>query len=132
MVRSIPSKIFSTDYAMLSQICRQYGTDHYNNRRFDEALLWYSLQIKLIVVWITSLRVTPGPYSEREVSSYLSESYFNRGNTYDELGEFSKALEDYECALKFHNTRPWNVLLNRALVYEKIGNLVNANNYKRN
>ena len=39
---------------------------------------------------------------------------------------YPKALEDYNFTLRLPNPEPWNVHLNRALVYEKMNNVDEA------
>ena len=64
--------------------------------------------------------------AESMACQLLAEAYYNRANTRDEFADYEGALSDYARALDVGNPKPWNVRRNRALVYEKLGRIQEA------
>ena len=95
------------------------GHKNYKAGNYKEALRLYTQQLEL-------LRMPNFGSKYLQNKQFLSSVYYNRANTYDELGEYDKAIEDYNYALDLPNPEPWNVLINRALVYETLGQLDKA------
>lgn len=118
---------YGVDLLGFAVLCNVQGSTQYGQQEYGEALLWYTRILKLLGTYLMTqderMMVKP---SKVEIVGLLSEAYYNRANTHDELGNYDKALKDYECSLKFNNPQPWNVLLNRALVKEKLGRLNEA------
>jgi len=120
----MPWELRVVDFQTLALEFSRNAGEFYQNHRYVEALFWYTLEVKVLGVWLQI------PESDRpnraEIEIGLAEVYYNRGNTYDELQEYDKAIKDYHCALALNNLEPWDVLQNRGLVYEKLGQLDEA------
>lgn len=110
----MPKKFAPVRLMLRSVLLEQLGHVNYKVGNYKKALQFYTQDLDLLMMLSFN--------SERpRIQEILSSAYYNRGNTYDELGEYDKAIEDYDHALALPNPEPWNVLLNRALVYEKLG-----------
>lgn len=109
----------------------EFGNENYNEGDFSKALRSFTRGIKLYS-YIGGTGIIPLVGGEvRETSDIrirqtLARLYFNRGNTYDELGKQQEAIADYNGALTLGNPEPWHVLNNRAHVYEKLNQLGKA------
>ena len=55
-----------------------------------------------------------------EYNEAIAQAYNNRGDAYIELGEYQRAIEDYDKALRL-DPRDVEVYSNRGLVYEQLG-----------
>lgn len=123
--RPIPGEILAINFGLGAQFNR-FARENYQAGDYKKALRGYTLHLKLLWIWIQQTEFQPNGRFKFELEQFLSSAYYNRGNTYDELGEYDKAIKDYNCALDLPNPEPWNDLLNRGLVYEKLGQLDNA------
>ena len=108
----------------------EFARHAYAESKYGIALTSYTRIVRLLGLWISTDAVGPNPtgsqstgrsHDPARISRYLSEAYFNRANTRDELADYDGALSDYCCALTIGNSEPWNVRRNRALVLEKLG-----------
>lgn len=128
-----PNELRMVSFRELAAAFSRHAREHYQFHRYREALFWYTREVKVLGIWLQM------PESDRvkqaridslrdraRIESLLAEAYYNRGNTYDELQEYDKAIKDYHCALALNNLQPWDVLHNRGLVYEKLGQLDKA------
>jgi tetratricopeptide (TPR) repeat protein len=104
--------------------------------KYQEAAIIYTFQIKVLICYliierslIKGFTMTIGLHWEREAEenlSMLSDLYYDRANVWAELKDYSKSLQDYDLALQYDIYAPWKIYLNRALVYEKLGKLKEA------
>jgi len=118
---------YGVDFLRLAAFYNVQGRTRYDQENYDEALLWYTRILKLLGTYLMTQdeRMMVNP-SRAEIVGFLSEAYYNRANTHDELGNYAEAIGDYNCSLNLNNSQPWNVFLNRALVKEKMGRLSEA------
>jgi hypothetical protein len=102
--------------------------------QYQEAASIYTFQIKTLICYliikeslIKEFTMTIGLCWEREAEenlSLLSDLYYDRANVWAGLKEYSRSLQDYDLALQYDcPPPPWKIFLNRALVYEKLGQL---------
>lgn len=133
--RPVPIEIRQVDMGFLAAKLNEFARESYAMRHYEKALRSYTRQLKLLTLWIqrqkipldeTATKVMKWGVKTEQIEEFLSSAHYNRGNTYDELDEYDKAIEDYNRALDLPNPEPWSVLLNRALVYEKLGQLDKA------
>ncbi len=105
--------------------------------KFQDAVVIYTFQIKTLICCllmekslIKHFTMTIGLQWERaaeENLSLLSDLYFDRANALAELKEYSKSLQNFDLALQYDcPPPPWKIFLNQALVYEKLGQLQEA------
>ncbi len=80
------------------------GLAYGNNRNFPKALEYFG-------------KITKMP-SANVSKDILSSTYFNTGNMYNEVGQYDKALTNYEKALDIDNTK-WLCLVYKSYIHEK-------------
>lgn len=119
---------------ILVEQCNARGNKLYAEHRFRDALIWFTREVRLRIFYLDNTETIIDTLGRPSVAGkkvirmdrQLSVAYFNRANTYDELTEYAEAIADYQWALDCGNASPWDVLNNRAHVYEKMGELVRA------
>ena len=85
-----------------------------------------SLGILLLSVSVSACRLQPqtsklADYTTAiEQSPDLDEAYYNRGNTYHQLGEFEKSVADYGKAIEMRPDYAY-AYANRSVSYEQMG-----------
>ena len=133
--RPVTIEIQQADMGVLAAKLNEFARGNYAMHQYEKALRSYTRQLKLLTLWLqrqkipldeTAAKVMEWGVKTEQIEEFLSSAYYNRGNTYDELGEYDKAIADYSRTLDLPNPEPWSVLLNRALVYEKLGQLDKA------
>jgi len=149
--RGVPGGGICLDLATAGDYFNRIALQEYARASYSQALKWYTRVVRLLGLWITfavqdrrsypmvrrlpgmagrgdgpALGVCSGSGAESMACQLLAEAYCNRANTRDELADYEGALSDYARALDVGNPKPWNVRRNRALVYEKLGRIQEA------
>lgn len=98
--------------------------DSYEAGRIGEAVGHYTHGIKLLALLLKSPHVLGA--SRSTIPEFLSGVYSDRASACSDVNDFTNALADYACALRFDNPQRWVILLNRAGTFERIGEFQSA------
>lgn len=101
-------------------------TEANNETRIDghNDIVWFEIGLQAVVAkkWNEALNAFNKAIM---LNPQNAEAYFNRGNVYDELGDYKQAVTDYNKAIKL-NPIYADAYLNRGFAYNNLGKLNKA------